>query len=167
MTYTGTKGNKKDIRKYLFDKDEKQIFEIKPYKEKRSLNANAYFHSLVNKLARYYNWTDENMKIEMVLRYGTLAEKDGQAIEVKVPKGINIQEFYPYAKFNRVESGNDCYLFYERTHNLNTHQMYELLCGVTQECKDVGIPTKDNLEFEAMIREMERLENENNKYCNK
>lgn len=159
MTYTGIKGTKEQIKKYLFDKDGKQIFEIKPYKEKRSLNANAYFHSLVNKLARYYNWSDEDMKIKMVLDYGTLAEKDGQVIEVKVPKGTDIRLFHPYVKLNREDGENDCYLFYKRTHDLNTHEMYELLCGVVQECKDVGIPTKDDLELKRLIEEMERREN--------
>ena len=156
MTFTGTKS---EIKKWLFDKDDKQIFEVKPYREKRSLNANAYFHSLVNKLARYYNWTDEDMKIKMVLDYGTLAEKDGEVFEVKVPHNSDIQEFYPYAKFNRTEDGLDCYFLYERTHNLNTHQMYELLCGVVQECKDVGIPTKEDYEIQKLIEEMEKYEN--------
>ena len=98
MTFTGTKS---EIKKWLFDKDDKQVFEIKPYREKRSLNANAYFHSLVNKLARYYNWSDEEMKIKMVLDYGTLVEKDGELFEVRVPQDFDIKYVYPYAKFDR------------------------------------------------------------------
>ena len=37
--------------------------------------------------------------------------------------------------------------------------MYELLCGVVQECKDVGIPTKEDYEIQKLIEEMEKYEN--------
>lgn len=155
MTFTG---NKEKIKVWLFSQDNKTIFEIKEYKEKRSLNANAYFHLLVNRLARYYNWSNEDMKIKMVLDYGTIAEKDGEVVSVEVPSGTNIWLFYPYAKFIETKDGKDSYLFYKRTHELNTHEMYELLFGVVQECRDVGIPTKDDYEIKAMIKEMEKHE---------
>ena len=150
------KGNKEEIKRWLFDKDSNIEYEIKEHKEKRSLNANAYFHSLVNKLARYYNWSDEEMKIKMVLDYGTLAEKDGEVVSVEIPYNLDIQLFYPYAKFIETRDGKDCYLFYKRTHELNTHEMYELLFGVVQECKDAGIPTKEDYEIQKMIEEMEK-----------
>lgn len=150
------KGTKEEIKKWLFDKDDNKEFEIKEYKEKRSLNANAYFHKLVNQLARYYNWSDEDMKIKMVLDYGSLIEKDGETFEVKVPHSTDIKLFYPYARFDRTENGEDCYYLYERTHLLNTHQMYELLHGVVQECRDVGLPTKEDYEINKLIEEMEK-----------
>ncbi|MCI8466959.1 MAG: hypothetical protein HFI08_02035 [Bacilli bacterium] len=156
MTFTGTK---EEIKKWLFNKESNIEFEIKVHKEKRSLNANAYFHSLINKLARYYNWSDEEMKIKMVLDYGTLAEKDGEVVSVEIPRNLDIQLFYPYAKYIETKDGKDSYLFYKRTHELNTHEFYELLCGVVQECKDVGIPTKEDYEIQKMIEEMEKYEN--------
>ena len=149
------KGTKEQIKKWLFNRDDNKEFEIKEYKEKRSLNANAYFHKLVNQLARYYNWSDDDMKIKMVLDYGSLIEKDGEIFEVKVPHSTDIKVFYPSAKFDRTENGEDCYL-YERTHLLDTHQMYELLCGVVQECRDVGLPTKEDYEINSLIEEMEK-----------
>ena len=156
MTFTGTK---EEIKKWLFNKESNIEFEIKVHKEKRSLNANAYFHSLINKLARYYNWSDEEMKIKMVLDYGTLAEKDGEDVSVEIPRNLDIQLFYPYAKYIETKDGKDSYLFYKRTHELNTHEFYELLCGVVQECKDVVIPTKEDYEIQKMIEEMEKYEN--------
>lgn len=152
MTFTG---NKDEVKRWLFDKDDKIVFEVKEHKEKRSLNANAYFHKLVNQLARYYNWSDEDMKIKMVLDYGTLIERDGEVFEVKVPHNSNLKSIYPYAKFDRTENGEDCYYLYERTHLLNTHQMYQLLSGVVQECRDVGLPTKEDLEIKSLIEAME------------
>lgn len=151
-------GTKEQIKRWLFDKDDAKEYEIKEYKEKRSLNANAYFHKLVNQLARYYNWSDDDMKIKMVLDYGTLIERNGEIFEVKVPHNYDIRIIYPYAKFDRTEDGLDCYYLYERTHLLNTHQMYELLCGVVRECRDVGLPTKEDYEIQELIKEMEKSE---------
>ncbi len=155
MTFTGTK---EEIKKWLFNKESNIEFEIKVHKEKRSLNANAYFHSLINKLARYYNWSDEEMKIKMVLDYGTLAEKDGEVVSVEIPRNLDIQLFYPYAKYIETKDGKDSYLFYKRTHELNTHEFYELLCGVVQEAKNLGIETKEDYEIKKLIEEMEKYE---------
>ena len=43
---------------------------------KRSLNANAYLHLLLNKLARHYDVADDEIKIKMNLQYGTIATDD-------------------------------------------------------------------------------------------
>lgn len=50
--------------------------EIKRIYNRRSLDANAYFHFLVNKLARFYNISNDEMKIKMNLQYGTIARDE-------------------------------------------------------------------------------------------
>lgn len=116
------------------------------HKEKRSLDANAYFHVLVNKLARIMKTSDDEMKIKMNLQYGTVATDDtGMKCGVKVPKSTNIISFYPYAKWiGEVEENGkmfDKYLFYKRTSELNTKEMGELIDGVVTECHEQGIET--------------------------
>ena len=49
--------------------------EIKRIYNRRSLDANAYFHFLVNEIARKLNASNEEIKIKMNLRYGTV-ERD-------------------------------------------------------------------------------------------
>lgn len=126
---------------------------IEKHKEKRGLQANSYFHVLVNKLARHFNIPDEEMKIKMNLAYGTIAtDENEKVIGCKVPKGTNIQTFYSYAKwYKEDEDGCDCYLFYKQTHKLNSLEFSKLLNGVVQECKDVGIQTLDEIELQRLI----------------
>ena len=106
--------------------------EVKRLYNKRSLDANAYFHFLVNKLARYFNISDEEMKIKMNLQYGTIdRDENNKCIGVKVPANVDIRKFYKYAKCfgTCVEAGVkfNKYLFYKRTRELNTKEMGDLI----------------------------------------
>jgi len=134
-------------------KEEVLDITIEKHKEKRSLNANAYFHLLINKLARHFDISDEEMKIKMNLSYGTIATDDNDKIlGCKVPKGTDIQTFYPYAKwYKEDDDGCDCYLFYKKTHTLNTLEFSKLINGVVWECKQVGIETLDEIELQKLI----------------
>lgn len=130
--------------------------EIVKHREKRGLQANAYFHVLVNKLARHFNISDDDMKIKMNLQYGTIAvDENGKILGAKVPKGVDLKRFYPYSKWYKEQDGCDCYLFYKRTHTLNSKEFSQLINGVVQECKDVGIETLDEIELQRLIDEYE------------
>ena len=137
---------------------EKLNIEAKKYREKRSLDANAYFHVLVNKLARKLQTSDEEMKIEMNLRYGTIAmNPDGTKFGIKVPFGSNIQQFYKYCKKFGECVENDItfekYLLYKETHTLDTKEMAQLIDGVVNECKENGIETLPENELRSLLGE--------------
>ena len=132
--------------------------EIKKHREKRSLDANAYFHVLVNKLSKVANLSDEETKIKMNLDYGTIARNiDGTKVGVEVPKGTDIKQFYPYAKwYGERQVGDlmfDKYLFYKPTHELDTKEMAQLIDGVVRECKQVGIETLPQEELNSLLKE--------------
>ena len=131
---------------------------LKKYRKKRSLDANAYFHVLINELARHFNISDDEMKIKMNLDYGTIARfEDGRIKGCKVPEGTNIKEFYKYAKWYKTdEEGNDCYIFYKETHTLNTKEMSQLIEGVVQECKHYGVETKPQEEIDSLLKEWDK-----------
>lgn len=150
-------GTIEQIIQYLFKQDKTKKYEVKEYKEKRSKDANAYFHVLVNELARYFNISDKEMKIKMNLQYGTIAkDSNGNSIGIKIPQGTDITQFYDYAKwFGKCEDNGikfDKYLFYKQTHTLNTKEMSQLINGVVQECQDVGIETKPRQEIESLLK---------------
>ena len=150
-------GTKNKLIKVLIDLEDDKKYELKEYKEKRSLNANAYFHLLINELAKNQKISNEEMKIKMNLSYGTLAKQDNAPIGMKLPKGTNITTIYPYAKWYKEDTDNcDCYLLFKRTSELDSREMYQLLCGVVQECKQLGIETKEDKEIKRLIEEMER-----------
>jgi len=147
-------GTIEQVIQYLFKQDKTKKYEVKEYKNKRSNDANAYFHVLVNQLARYYNIADDEMKIRMNLDYGTVARfEDGRIKGCKVPEGTNIKDFYKYSKWYKTDQeGNDCYIFYKATHELNTTEMSQLIKGVVQECQDIGIETKSKKEIESLLK---------------
>lgn len=140
-------------------RNKKLAIEIKEYRKPRSNDANAYFHVLVNELAKYFNISDTEMKIKMNLEYGTIATfEDGKIKGCKLPKGTNIKEFYPYAKWYKEDSdGCDCYIFYKQTHTLNSLEFSKLLNGIIMECKEVGIETKTKAEIDSMLKEWDIL----------
>lgn len=154
-------GLPKELATQLFILDQDKVYEISEYKPIRGTKANRYFHKLINELARYNRSTgfavsDEEMKIDINLSYGTLATEDNGVVKgVKVPKTFNMQEFYPYSKKYKEEAGLDCYIFYKRTSELNTLEFSQLIKGLEFECKKVGIKTLDDIEFEHMIAEYE------------
>lgn len=143
----------------LKDKEVLDI-EIKEETKQRGLQANRYFHSLNNQLAKYnrglgFAISDDEMKKNLNLQYGTLARDENGIVGAKVPKGTNIQNFYPYAKKYKEEDNCDCYIFYKRTSELNTKEFWQLLKGVEAECKKVGIETLEDREFRLMMQEYE------------
>lgn len=149
-------GNKNTIIKWLLEQKEDIEFTIDLYKEIRSNNANAYFHSLVNKIAKTMGKSEDEVKIKMVLDYGTIMINDNEEnIGFKLPKGTDVSRIYKYAKWfdTRVDNGKefDCYIIYEHTHLYNKKDMSVLISGVVQEAKDLGIQTLDDIKINKLI----------------
>lgn len=137
----------------LHDKD--VSVEITKYREKRSRDANAYFHVLVNKIAAVQGLSDTEVKRLLVIDYGALERDEaGKKVGAKVPASVDITQYYPYARcYDTVtENGKEytCYLFYKRTHTLNTKEMARLIDGAVKEAKALGIETLPPHELEAL-----------------
>lgn len=130
-------------------------FDIDEWKNKRSLNANSYFHVLVNEIASVMKIGNDECKIKMNLEYGSVAtDKNGNKVIIKVPSDVDISKFYDYAKFiaEKEEKGLKLsyYVFYKQTHTLNTKEMARLIDGVVEVAKELGIETKTPEELAKM-----------------
>lgn len=129
--------------------------EIKPYKAKRSLDANAYFHALVGKIAEAVKCGAEETKVRLNLDYGTPASENGEQIIVALPKKAKVSDYYHYAKwigdFNAKNNKEySQYLFYKQTHMLDSKEMARLIDGVIEEAKNLNIETKTPEEIAKM-----------------
>ncbi|MBQ8443744.1 MAG: recombination protein NinB [Clostridia bacterium] len=136
-------------------KEKPYICEIKPFKQKRSLDANSYFHVLVDKIAKATRKSAEEVKVQMNLDYGTIAEDEkGLKAGFKALKEIPIEKFFKYAKpiGECIENGKvfTKYLIYKETHTLDSNEMANLIDGVIQEAKELGIETMTPLELETL-----------------
>ena len=136
----------------------KGVYDIraKPWHDKRSLTANAYFHTLCNKLASKMRIKNEDCKVLMVKSYGTVAERNGSPVMIVLPKGANPDEFYPYCEWIDGDATSDTYQLYKQTHTLNTSEFARLIDGVVDECKLVGIETMPPAELARLYAQTDK-----------
>ena len=126
---------------------EKEISaEIKAYRKPRSMDANAYFHLLVNKIAMAMDSSDEEIKKWLVVKYGTLeTDEDGNAYGAMLPASADIDRFHPYTRcYKTMEMGGKayrCYLFYKHTRDMDSKEMSHLIDGTVSEAKALDIET--------------------------
>ena len=62
-------GTPLQIIQWLYEQDKDKQFIIKEYKEKRSLNANNYYWTLVNQIANKLQTSKEEVHERMIKRY--------------------------------------------------------------------------------------------------
>ena len=120
--------------------------EIKQHREKRSKDANAYFHVLVNKIAAETGESDSQVKQRLVLDYGTIdVDQDGKNVAWKVLPGVDVTKYYKYAKLVGTRQDNgvefNCYLVYKHTNEMDSKEMARLIDGAISEAKELGIET--------------------------
>ncbi len=146
----------RDARKFVSEmKDKKYEVEIKEYRNKRSLDANAYFHLLCSKIAEKAGRGLDEVKVELVKEYGTVArDDDGEMIGFKLPASVDVRKIYKYTKWfdTRVENGKEfnCYIVFKRTRDLDSKEMARLIEGTVLEAKDLGIETLTPAELARM-----------------
>jgi len=115
--------------------------EIKEHKSKRSLDANAYFHILVSKLANTMHIDAERVKQMMVVDYC-------EGTYIRLPQGEYPSKFgikYYKEIGQAVGTKKPCtdYLVFKPTHELDSKEMSNLIEGTIEECKQVGIPSTE------------------------
>ena len=126
---------------------EKLSLEIKPYKERRSLNANAYFHVLNGKIADRLGISKPRCKNILIGRYGQ-PELIGEGEQAVLKTNISVSQMMEQETLHcmpcggKEENGIEVNFFrvYRGSHTYNTEEMSRLIDGAIQEAKDIGIP---------------------------
>jgi len=128
--------------------------DIKKWRNKRSLTANAYLWVLLDQMAKALNTSKDELYIQVLSRYGTFTH-------VLVPKKA-VEAFK--ANFRTcVERGErplkggvgivlECY-FGSSTYN--SLEMAQLLNGVVSEAKELGIETEPQEEIDRLVKMIE------------
>ena len=133
-------------------KDLPMDVQVEKWSDKRSLQANAYFHVLCDKIAAATKSTLDEVKVMLVQRYGTLARgSDGKLAGVILPKNTDPVRFYPYVKWYGEKDGMDMYFFFKRTHELTKDEMGRLIDGTVEEAKALNIETMTPQELSRML----------------
>ena len=149
-----------DLMLAIFDDNKEYELIIREYKEKRSLKANNYSWALTDKLAEKMlvsgvKLSKEEMHAEMIFRYGQ-PERDGeQAVIISALEGVNVAEYYPYAKeIGQGETNGKLFnhwRIYRGSHTYNKQEMSLFIKGIVEECKEMGIETETPEEIARMV----------------
>lgn len=120
--------------------------EIKVYRKPRSLDANAYFHVLVNEIAKVLQSSDDEVKKQLVIRYGTIErDDDGGPYGIMLPAKADPDRVYPYTRrYKTVEQNGKmfhCYLLLKHTRFMDSAEMSHLIDGAVSEAKQLGVET--------------------------
>ena len=130
----------------------------KKHRKKRSLDANAYFHVLVGKIADNLKISKTRCKNILIGRYGQQEFlEEGQPVILKTNISVEKmleQEFLHCMPCGcKQENGYEVvfYKVFRGSHTYNSKEMSVLIDGTVQEAKDLGIETIPPAELERMV----------------
>lgn len=152
--------NEDSIVKQEYDKIkdvEKMKLTFVCWKNRRSLDANAYFHVLVGKIAETLHISKPRCKNILIGRYGQIdVLEDGTPIVLKtnIPVSDMLEQEFLHCHpcGAKEENGNEVvfYRVYRGSHTYNTKEMSALIDGAVMEAKELGIETATPEELERM-----------------
>ena len=133
---------------------EKLSIEIKRYRRKRSLDANAYYWVLVTKLSGAVGMSNSEVHNMMLRGYGQPEIYEGKGVYLTIPdtdearkKADNATDYHVLPT-SQVRTGDDgivyrTYKLLRGSHTYNTAEMSRLIEGIISECKHAGIPDSE------------------------
>ena len=134
---------------------------IRKHRKGRSLNANAYFHVLVDKLADKVSISKPRCKNIMIGRYGQpMYVDESETSEAVIKTNIPVSQMLENESIHcmpcgsRTEKNGEEVVYYKifrGSHTYSTAEMATLINGTVDECKDMGIETLPPDELERMI----------------
>ena len=140
---------------------QKVRIKIEKYREKRSLDANAYFHVLVGKIADVIGISKNRCKNMLICRYGQMEFLDDSPVVIhsNVPiEKMAEQQFLhcdPVDCYTDGDTEMTIYQVYRGSHTYDTKEMSILINGTVQEAKDLEIETMPPDELERMMKAYE------------
>ena len=144
MTGTG-----EQIIAFLWGQDRAKKWDISEHKEhrKRSLDSNAYFHVLADKLRQKLGISMARCKNHLIADYGQILYLGDEPMIYKTnaPEDYMMELETLHTKCVKVttENGREVFFYrvYRGSHEYNTEEMAKLINGTVEECKAQGIET--------------------------
>lgn len=125
------------------------------YKQKRSLDANAYAWVLMTKIANHpdISSSKEDVYEQMLQKYGTLYEDEGGYITITVKKSVDMSKVDGHWKFIKDNGKFASYLMIKGSSEYDTAEMSHFIDRIVEEAKELGIETATPDELERMKQE--------------
>lgn len=130
---------------------------IEKHRRRRSLDANAYFHVLVGKIADKLRISKPRCKNILIGRYGQIEYLD-DGVPAVIKTNVDVDQMLEQETLHVVPCGVDrqggkdinYFRIYRGTHTYDTREMSILIDGTVQEAKEQGIETMTPSEIERM-----------------
>ena len=129
---------------------------LKVFRKKRSNDANAYFHVLVDKIARRMDRSNDWTKNYLLAKYGQRFYVDGRILMCYFPEILDVSEdpknhFAPTDEVEVINGRRCCgYQLVRGSHTYDSKEMSQLIDGTIQEAKGLNIETMTPGELQRM-----------------
>lgn len=140
-------GTPKQLIPYLVTLDDEKVYEVKEHKNKRSLDANAYYWVLVNKIASALNQSKDFVHRSMLKQYG-------ETYSLLLPAEYNITGLIKYyEEESTIKKGDKLFKSYKAylpSSEMDSKQMSVLIDGIVSEAKIMDIETMTPNQIEEL-----------------
>lgn len=166
LTFTMNEQSKVEHIDDIKELDKLSIKAVK-YREKRSLDANAYYWQLLSKVAEKAKLSNQEAHNLMLRKYGQIFMIDGKAVYLVLPdteeaeKTADNAETYHIRATSQVKEGKDgkmyrTYIMLRGSSDYDTKEMSVLIEGLVADAKELGIETMTEEEIERMMEQYEK-----------
>lgn len=149
-------GSKKEVMNWILDQ-QNDLYEIKPYRPKRSNKANSYFWELIGKYAFEKGVDPVEEYRERIKRLGIFRQFDPKTTELNTFKKVwgdmglgwfcdVVDTFYEGEVERKLVNA------YYGSSSYNSKQMARLIEDLVEDCQDVGIETKPKEEIDSLLK---------------
>ena len=151
-------GTIEEIIQYLFKQDKTKKYEIKEYKAKRSLDANAYAWVLLGKLQDKLHIPKEKIYKDLIRNIGSyeVIPIKNEAVEkfrqAWTKKGLGWITETTKSKLD----GYTNVLAYYGSSIYDTKEMTRFIELIIQECEQLDIETKSKAEIDSLLKEWDQ-----------
>ena len=148
-------GKTKELIRWLLEQPEEKKWKITEYRQKRSLNANAFFHVLCQKIAEATRQSLTAVKNQLLADYGQIDADMGTVIlrDDIDWKSIQYMHLLPTSATRTLDDGKlyRVYWVVRGSHTYDTKEMTRLIEGAVMEAKELDIETMTPNELKRMM----------------
>lgn len=123
---------------------------ISKYREKRSLDANAYAWVLMDKIAQAINSSKDEVYEEMLKRYGTYFKDEQGYVVITLKSSVDVSKLDGHWRFVKEVNGFKSYMMIKGSSQYDTAEMSRFIDGIVSEAKGLNIQTETPDEIERL-----------------
>ena len=151
-------GTIEQIIQYLFKQDKTKKYEIKEYKERRSLDANAYAWVLLGKLQDKLHIPKEEIyrdAIQVIGSYEVIPIKNEAVNKFRQAWSKNGLGWITETTKSKLDGYTNVLAYYGSS-IYDTKEMTRFIELIIQECEQLDIETKSKAEIDSLLKEWDK-----------